>query len=287
MTTSLGLVDAFEKAAQIRRNRSRGLRDLSQFSPVAANRDAAAGAKMSTAASTREAVPPGAPTVAYTPGATRPEPSTRQWTPTPSVRVTRDTRAEGSSSEPVCIGLGQMSRAEGDTARDAVPAPPGRAAGVHVDRDGHALRAAQLRRPPQGVVRVTARSQSTVRVGCPETPARTVQLSSVAPERVSEPTHTRLGDTATLAPATHKERGSAGYPTGRRVTLGGAPCACVANAPAAQLPSSSEPSCERLGQLSRAEGDTARDSVPAPPGRGAGAHGFDLRGSQHQGVGSC
>ncbi len=98
MTTSLGLVDAFEKAAQIRRNRSRGLRDLSLFSPVAANRDAAAGAKMSTAASTREAVPPGAPTVAYTPGATRPEPSTRQWTPTPSVRVTRDTRTEGSSS---------------------------------------------------------------------------------------------------------------------------------------------------------------------------------------------
>lgn len=115
MTTSLGLVDAFEKAAQIRRNRSRGLRDLSLFSPVAANRDAAAGAKMSTAASTREAVPPGAPTVAYTPGATRPEPSTRQWTPTPSVRVTRDTRAEGSSSEPGTNGFGPSSSMAGET----------------------------------------------------------------------------------------------------------------------------------------------------------------------------
>jgi len=69
MTTSLGLVDAFEKAAQIRRNRSRGLRDLSLFSPVAANRDAAAGAE------------------------------------TPSVRVTRDTRTEGSNSEPAAAGL--------------------------------------------------------------------------------------------------------------------------------------------------------------------------------------
>ena len=96
MTTSLGLVDAFEKAAQIRRNRSRGLRDLSLFSPVAANRDAAAGAE------------------------------------TPSVRVTRDTRTEGSNPEPAHAGLGQMSRAEGEAARDAVPAPPGRAAGVHV-----------------------------------------------------------------------------------------------------------------------------------------------------------
>jgi len=79
MTTSLGLVDAFEKAAQIRRNRSRGLRDLSLFSPVAANRDAAAGAE------------------------------------TPSVRVTRDTRTEGSSSEPAAAGLGQMSSVGGET----------------------------------------------------------------------------------------------------------------------------------------------------------------------------
>lgn len=60
-----------------------------------------------------------------------------------------------------------------------------------------------------------ARSQSPVRVGRPETPARTVQIppvaatrdaaagattSSVAPVRVPEPTHTRLGDTATLDP---------------------------------------------------------------------------------------
>jgi len=90
MTTSLGLVDAFEKAAQIRRNRSRGLRDLSLFSPVAAaddggfnsmvgNRDAAAGGS------------------------------------TPSARVTRDTRTEGSSSEPAAAGLGQMSSVGGET----------------------------------------------------------------------------------------------------------------------------------------------------------------------------
>ena len=93
--------------------RLRALRPM--FSPVAATRDAAAGVKMSTAASTREAVPPGAPTVAYTPGATGPEPSTRQWTPTPSVRVTRDTRTEGSSSEPAAAGLGQMSSVGGET----------------------------------------------------------------------------------------------------------------------------------------------------------------------------
>lgn len=47
MTTSLGLVDAFEKAAQVRRNRSRGLRDLSLFSPVVVTRDAATGATSS------------------------------------------------------------------------------------------------------------------------------------------------------------------------------------------------------------------------------------------------
>ena len=46
---------------------------------------------------------------------------------------------------------------------------------------------------------MTALTQSPVRVGRPETPARTVQLSSVAPERVPEPTHTRLGVAATLA----------------------------------------------------------------------------------------
>ena len=79
MTTSLGLVDAFEKAAQIRRNRSRGLRDLSLFSPVAANRDAAAGAE------------------------------------TPSVRVTRDTRTEGSISEPGTNGFGPSSSMAGET----------------------------------------------------------------------------------------------------------------------------------------------------------------------------
>lgn len=65
-------------------------------------------------------------------------------------------------------------------------------------------------------------------------------------------------DAAAGATTTHKERGSAGYPTGRRVTLGGAPCACVANAPAAQLPSFSEPSCDRLGQTS----STAAGSSP-------------------------
>ncbi len=96
MTTSLGLVDAFEKAAQIRRNRSRGLRDLSLFSPVAAaddggfnsmvgNRDAAAGGS------------------------------------TPSVRVTRDTRTEGSISEPGNDGLGQMSAWAG---KPALSTPP-------------------------------------------------------------------------------------------------------------------------------------------------------------------
>lgn len=90
MTTSLGLVDAFEKAAQIRRNRSRGLRDLSLFSPVAAaddggfnsmvgNRDAAAGGS------------------------------------TPSVRVTRDTRTEGSISEPGTNGFGPSSSMAGET----------------------------------------------------------------------------------------------------------------------------------------------------------------------------
>lgn len=47
------------------------------------------------------------------------------------------------SQSPVRVGrpetparTAQMSRAEGDTARDAVPAPPGRAAGVHVDPRG-------------------------------------------------------------------------------------------------------------------------------------------------------
>ena len=85
----------FDKA---RANNAPGRRNLRpMIPPVAATRDAAAGVKMSTAASTREAVPPGAPTVAYTPGATGPELSTRQWTPTPSVRVTRDTRTEGSN----------------------------------------------------------------------------------------------------------------------------------------------------------------------------------------------
>jgi len=59
--------------------RRRGLRDLSLFSPVAANRDAAAGAE------------------------------------TPSVRVTRDTRTEGSNSEPAAAGLGQMSSVGGET----------------------------------------------------------------------------------------------------------------------------------------------------------------------------
>lgn len=99
----------------LRARRRMGLRPIPQIPPVAATRDAAAGVKMSTAASTREAVPPGAPTVAYTPGATGPEPSTRQWTPTPSVRVTRDTRTEGSNPEPVSSGLGQMSSTAGET----------------------------------------------------------------------------------------------------------------------------------------------------------------------------
>jgi len=107
MTTSLGLVDAFEKAAQIRRNRSRGLRDLSLFSPVAAaddggfnsmvgNRDAAAGA-------------------------------------TPSVRVTRDTRTEGSNPEPVSSGFGLMSSTAGET----LPIPRDAAGAVLDDYPAH------------------------------------------------------------------------------------------------------------------------------------------------------
>ena len=97
MTTSLGLVDAFEKAAQIRRNRSRGLRDLSLFSPVAANRDAAAGAE------------------------------------TPSVRVTRDTRTEGSNPEPVSSGFGLMSSTAGET----LPIPRDAAGAVLDDYPAH------------------------------------------------------------------------------------------------------------------------------------------------------
>ena len=90
MTTSLGLVDAFEKAAQIRRNRSRGLRDLSLFSPVAAADDGSS----SSVVGNRDAAAGGS---------------------TPSVRVTRDTRTEGSSSEPGNDGLGQMSSVGGET----------------------------------------------------------------------------------------------------------------------------------------------------------------------------
>ena len=85
---------------------------------------------------------------------------------------------------------------------------------------------------------------------------------------------------------THKEKRPAGYPADRRVTLGGAQCACVANAPVAQLPLVSEPAHTGLGQMSRAEGEAARDAVPAPPGRAAGVHVFDLRGPQPQGVAS-
>lgn len=108
MTTSLGLVDAFEKAAQIRRNRSRGLRDLSLFSPVAAaddggfnsmvgNRDAAAGGS------------------------------------TPSARVTRDTRTEGSNPEPVSSGFGLMSSTAGET----LPIPRDAAGAVLDDYPAH------------------------------------------------------------------------------------------------------------------------------------------------------
>ncbi len=90
MTTSLGLVDAFEKAAQIRRNRSRGLRDLSLFSPVAAADDGCS----SSVVGNRDAATGGS---------------------TPSVRVTRDARAEGSSSEPGTNGFGPSSSMAGET----------------------------------------------------------------------------------------------------------------------------------------------------------------------------
>lgn len=90
MSTSLGLVDAFEKAAQIRRNRSRGLRDLSLFSPVAAADDGCS----SSVVGNRDAAAGGS---------------------TPSVRVTRDTRAEGSSSEPGTNGFGPSSSMAGET----------------------------------------------------------------------------------------------------------------------------------------------------------------------------
>lgn len=90
MTTSLGLVDAFEKAAQIRRNRSRGLRDLSLFSPVAAADDGCS----SSVVGNRDAATGGS---------------------TPSVCVTRDTRAEGSSSEPGTNGFGPSSSMAGET----------------------------------------------------------------------------------------------------------------------------------------------------------------------------
>jgi len=134
MTTSLGLVDAFEKAAQIRRNRSRGLRDLSLFSPVAAVDDGFS----SSVVGNRDAATGGS---------------------TPSVRVTRDMRAEGST--------------------------------------------------------------------------------------------------------THKKEEPAGYPADRRVTLGGAQCACVANAPVAQLPLVSEPVCIGLGQMSSVGGES-RSEHAAP-----------------------
>lgn len=108
MTTSLGLVDAFEKAAQIRRNRSRGLRDLSLFSPVAAADDGCS----SSVVGNRDAATGGS---------------------TPSVRVTRDTRAEGSSSEPGTNGFGPSSSMAGETLpipRDAA----GAVLGQHLHR---------------------------------------------------------------------------------------------------------------------------------------------------------
>lgn len=90
-------------------------------------------------------------------------------------------------------------------------------------------------------------------------------------------------DAAAGATTTHKERWSAGHPTGRRVTLGGAPCACVANAPAAQLPSFSEPSCDGLGQMSSTAGETlpiprdaagaVLDNLPGSRGRVSGLPG--------------
>lgn len=100
------------------------------------------------------------------------------------------------------------------------------------------------------------------------------QSSSVAPVRVPEPQLARLGDTATLGPATHKERRSAGHPTGRRVTQGGAPCACVANAPAAQLPPCSEPASLGLGQMS----STAGETLPIPRDAAGAVLGQHLHG---------
>lgn len=110
----------------------------------------------------------------------------------------------------------------------------------------------------------------TTSLGLVDAFEKAAQMSSVAPEHAPEPSSRRLGGVATLAASTHKEKRPAGYPADRRVTLGGAQCACVANAPVAQLPLVSEPAHTGLGQMSRAEGDTARDAVPAPPGRAAG-----------------
>jgi hypothetical protein len=63
----------------LRARRRMGLRPIPQIPPVAATRDAAAGAE------------------------------------TPSVRVTRDTRTEGSNPEPVSSGFGLMSSTAGET----------------------------------------------------------------------------------------------------------------------------------------------------------------------------
>lgn len=81
-------------------------------------------------------------------------------------------------------------------------------------------------------------------------------------------------DAAAGATTTHKERWSAGHPTGRRVTQGGAPCACVANAPAAQLPSCSEPASLGLGQMS----STAGETLPIPRDAAGAVLGQHLHG---------
>ena len=111
----------------------------------------------------------------------------------------------------------------------------------------------------------------TTSLGLVDAFEKAAQMSSVAPEHAPEPSSRRLGGVATLAASTHKEKRPAGYPADRRVTLGGAQCACVANAPVAQLPLVSEPAAAGLGQMSSVGGETRSEYRAVPTRCGVSA----------------
>lgn len=100
----------------LRARRRMGLRPIPQIPPVAATRDAAAGGptthkeKRSAGHPTGQVVTQGdASRVGVA------DDLAAQLPQTPSVRVTRDPRTEGSNPEPVGTGLGQMSSTAGET----------------------------------------------------------------------------------------------------------------------------------------------------------------------------